>query len=254
MTERLTTAGAIAPGASSETTTTVTRALLACGLVAGPLYVVVALLQVLFRDGFDLSRQPLSMLSLGDLGWIQITNFVVGGLLAVGFAVGLRRVLRGGRGGTWGPRLLVLYGVGLIAGGVFVPDPALGFPPGTPDGIPDQFSWHAILHAVAPPLAFLSLIVACFILVRRFAALGQRGWAAYSAATGVACLALGAWPGQDGLSVRLAVAQVIAWAWVLVLATRLLTEPAAMTATVAAEIQHAAAKTARPGPGPGSDG
>jgi hypothetical protein len=92
--------------------------------------------------------------------------------------------------------------------------------------------------------------VACFILVRRFAALGQRGWAAYSAATGVVCLALGAWPGQDGMSVRLAVAQVIAWAWVLVLAARLLTDPAAMTAPVAAEIQHAAAKTARPGPGP----
>ena len=102
MRQELTTPGAGAPGASSETNMTVTRALLACGLVAGPLYVVVALLQVLFRDGFDLSRQPLSMLSLGDLGWIQITNFVVGGLLAVGFAAGLRRVLRGGRGGTWG--------------------------------------------------------------------------------------------------------------------------------------------------------
>jgi hypothetical protein len=35
-----------------------------------------------------------------------------------------------------------------------------------------------------------------------------------------------------------------------VLAARLLTDPAAMTAPVAAEIQHAAAKTARPGPGP----
>jgi len=226
MRQELTTPGAGAPGASSETTTTVTRALLACGLVAGPLYVVVALLQVLFRDGFDLSRQPLSMLSLGDLGWIQITNFVVGGLLAVGFAVGLRRALGGGRGGTWGPRLLGGYGLGLLAGGVFVPDPALGFPPGTPAGIPDPatWSWHGLLHSFAPPLAFLALIVACFVFVRRFAGLRQRGWAAYSAATGVACLALSAWPGQDGLSVRLAVALLFGWAWVSALATRLLTE------------------------------
>jgi len=251
MTQELTTPGAGAPGASSETTTRVTRALLACGAVAGPLYVAVALLQVLSRDGFDLSRHPLSLLSLGDLGWIQITNFVVAGLLAVAFAVGLRRVLHPGRGGTWGPRLVGGYGVGLIAGGVFVADPALGFPPGTPAGIPDPatWSWHGLLHAFAPPLAFLSLIVACFVLVRRFAALGQRGWAASSAATGVACLALTAWPGQDGLSVRLAVAMVIGWAWVSVLAARLLADPAA-TGSVDAGIQHTATRTARPGRGP----
>jgi hypothetical protein len=233
MRQELTTPGASMAGAPSETTTTSTRALLAGGVVAGPLYVVVALLQVLFRDGFDLGRHPLSLLSLGKLGWIQITNFVVGGLLAVGFAVGLRRVLGGGRGGTWAPLLVGGYGLGLIAGGVFVADSALGFPPGTPDGIPDQFSWHGLLHAFAPPLASLSLIVACFALVRRFAALGQRRWATYSAATGLACLALSAWPNQDTVSVRLAVAIVIGWAWVSVLATRLSADPAAMTGPVA---------------------
>jgi Protein of unknown function (DUF998) len=233
MTQELTTPGTSAPGASSETTTTVTRALLACGVVAGPLYVVVALLQVLFRDGFDLSRHPLSLLSLGDLGWIQITNFVVGGLLAVGFAVGLRRVLHPGRGGTWAPLLVGGYGLGLIAGGVFVADPALGFPPGTPDGIPDQFSWHGLLHAFAPPLASLSLILACFVLARRFAALRQRGWAAYCVATAVACLALSAWPNQDTVSVRLALAVAISWAWISVLAARLLAVSAATTGSVA---------------------
>jgi Protein of unknown function (DUF998) len=233
MTQELTTPGRGAPGAASEATTTVTRALLACGLAAGPLYVVVALLQVLFRNGFDLSRHPLSLLSLGELGWIQITNFVVGGLLAVGFAVGLRRVLHPGRGGTWAPLLVGGYGLGLIAGGVFVADPALGFPPGTPDGIPDQFSWHGLLHAFAPPLASLSLIVACFVLVRRSAGLGQRGWATYSAATGLACLALGAWPVQETVSVRLALAVVIGWAWMSVLAARLMAASAATTGSVA---------------------
>jgi hypothetical membrane protein len=249
MAERLTTVDAGAPDAFSEMSRR-TRTLLTFGVVAGPLFTLVALAQVLTRDGFDLSRHPLSLLSLGDLGWIQITNFVVSGLLAVGFAVGLRRVLGGGRGAIWGPRLLGLYGMGLIAGGVFVADPALGFPPGTPDGIPDQFSWHAILHAIATPLAFLSLIVACLVFVRRFVGLGQRGWAAYRTATGVACLALGAFPGQDGVSVRLALAQLIAWAWVFVLAARLLSDPAAMTAPDAGQPQDSAATPAPPGPGP----
>jgi hypothetical protein len=46
------------------------------------------------------------LLSLGDLGWIQIANFVVTGALFVACAVGLRRVLHPGRAGTWGPRLV----------------------------------------------------------------------------------------------------------------------------------------------------
>ena len=112
------------------TATQATRALLTGGTVAGPQFVVVSLIQAFTRDGFDLRRHPFSMLSLGDYGRIQITNFVVGGLLFVASAVGMWRVLRPGRGGTWGPLLVGTFGVSLVAGGVFLADPALGFPAG----------------------------------------------------------------------------------------------------------------------------
>jgi Protein of unknown function (DUF998) len=102
MNRRTATPVAGAPSGSSAATTKRTRALLACGVVAGPLFLAVALLQALTRDGFDLGRHPLSLLSLGELGWIQITNFVVAGLLSVAFAVGLRRVLHPGRAGPGG--------------------------------------------------------------------------------------------------------------------------------------------------------
>jgi Protein of unknown function (DUF998) len=223
MSRRIVTPEAGAPSGSPPTTTTGTRALLACGVVAGPLFVAVALLQALTRDGFDLGRHPLSLLSLGELGWIQITNFVVAGLLVVAFAVGLRRVLHPGRGSRWGPLLVGLYGVGLIAGGVFVADAGAGFPPGAPAGAPEQLSWHGILHDAGHLLALLSLLVACFVLARRFAALGQRGWAGYCVATGVALLGLMAWPDRDTVLVQLAVAIVLGWAWLSVLAARLLT-------------------------------
>jgi len=95
MAPKLTTPCAGAPSAATATNTNGTRVLLVCGVVAGPLFIVVALLQVLTRDGFDLSRHPLSLLSLGDLGWVQISNFVVSGLLSVAFAVGLRQVPAG---------------------------------------------------------------------------------------------------------------------------------------------------------------
>jgi hypothetical protein len=107
-------------------------------------------------------------------------------------------------------------------GGAFVTDAGAGFPPGAPPGAPEQLSWHGTLHAIAPVLAFLSLIVACLVLARRFAALGQRGWAGYCVATGVALLGLTAWPDQDTVLVQLALAIVLGWAWISVLAARLL--------------------------------
>lgn len=215
-----------APAAAAQPTAMTTRVLVACGLVAGPLFILVALIQIPTRSGFDLGRHPLSALSLGDGGWIQVANFVVAGALSIGFAVGVRRVLRSGRAGTWAPILLGAYGVGLIAAGVFITDGAYGFPAGAPAGLPDSFSWHAMVHGAAATLAFLSLTVACLVFVRRFAALRQWGWVAYSSATAVAVPVLSAWPDQNGASVRLAVATILVWAWVTALAARLYTEPA----------------------------
>ncbi len=106
------------------------RLLLLGGAVGGPLFTVVVAAQALTRVGFDLAHQPLSLLSLGELGWVQVTNFVLAGTLMVGLALGMRRVLTAGPGRIWAPRLMATFGVGLILGGVFVPDPALGYPPG----------------------------------------------------------------------------------------------------------------------------
>jgi hypothetical protein len=49
-------------------------------VLAGPLFVIVVAVQILTREGFDLSRHPISLLSVGDLGWIQMANFVIAGI------------------------------------------------------------------------------------------------------------------------------------------------------------------------------
>lgn len=49
--------------------------LLRCGAIAGPLFIVVAFAQAVMRSGFDFTDHPLSLLTLGGLGWVQIVKF-----------------------------------------------------------------------------------------------------------------------------------------------------------------------------------
>jgi len=206
--------------------TKVTRPLLLCGVVAGPSYIVVGLIQAFTRDGFDITRHDLSLLSNGDLGWIQITNLVLTGLLTIAGAVGMRRILHGNRGGTWGPLLVGIYGVGLIGAGFFVADPALGFPPGTPTNA-TAISWHGLMHFICGGVGFLALIAACFVFARRFAILGQRGWAAYSVATGAiffaAFVGIASGSGNGWTILGFWIGVVLAWAWIAAIAARLMT-------------------------------
>ncbi len=164
------------------------RSLLICGIVLGPLFYAVVLIQLFTRIGFDITRHPLSLLAVGDGGWLQTANFVLTGLLAIGCAVGLRIRLRSGRGGVWGPLLISIYGLGMITAALFPADPVLGFPPGTPEGVPDTLSRNAVLHGAGFFLAFGSLTVACFVLARRFRQGGRSGWWLYSTVTGAAIL------------------------------------------------------------------
>jgi Protein of unknown function (DUF998) len=181
------------------------RKLLGCGIVAGPFFVVASLAQAFTRSGFDLGRHPISLLSLGSLGWIQIANFVVSGVLLVAGAVGLREALRPGRGSTWAPRLVALTGVGLIVAGIFSTDAGAGFPPGAPAGAP-AMSWHGVLHEVGFMLSFAGAIAACGVYARRYVALGRRGWAVAAVTTVVAVLVIAGWPDLNTLSVRLVIA------------------------------------------------
>jgi hypothetical protein len=84
--------------------------LLACGAIASPLWVVTVVAQALTRSGFSLTRDAASLLDNGGLGWIQVANFIVTGLLFIAAAAGLRRALRDGPGSRWTPRLLTITG------------------------------------------------------------------------------------------------------------------------------------------------
>ena len=183
-----------------------TRALLTAAVIAGPLWAAVSLAHAAARPGFDLTRHPLSLLSTGALGWLQIATFVVAGVLMLAGAAGLRRVLRGTPGGTWAPRLVAVAGAGMVAAGVLVMDPADGFPAGTPAGMPAAMSWHSYGHLAAGATTFVALIAACWVLARHFAAAGARGWTAAGIAAGAALLAGDGWAMAGGAAGSLTLA------------------------------------------------
>src|SRR5687767_9892236 len=114
MTATANTASTTATTVPEAGTARTTRTLLGCGMLAGPLYLLVYFAQAFARAGFDITRHPASVLSNGDLGWIQITSFFVTGLLLIAGALGMRRALHPGRAGTWGPILFALSGVALM--------------------------------------------------------------------------------------------------------------------------------------------
>lgn len=193
--------------------------------MAGPVYILVGLLQILSRPGFDVRRHALSLMSNGDLGWIQICNFIITGCLVIGGAVGIRRALHPGRGAIWGPLLLSVYGLGLIGAGLFVADPMDGFPPGTPLGPPVVTSWHGPYHFVAGGLGFFALIAACAVFARRFAVLRQSGWATFTLATGglffAAFTGIASGSKHPVIIPAFTAAVVLTWTWLSALSVQL---------------------------------
>ena len=196
---------------------TTTRTLLALGAGAGPLYVIVGLAQILTREGFDWTRHALSLMSNGPWGWVQVANFLLSGLLVLAGAIGLKRGLAIGRGRTAGPLFVAIYGLGLIGAAFFSADPALGFPPGTPDGPPAVITTHGLLHFVSGGIGFLGLIAACFVLAARFRGEGRSSWMWFSLATGVLFFAgfAGIASGAQSrtLVVAFYLAVLLAWTW-----------------------------------------
>lgn len=223
-----------------HTSGTKTRVLLVCGAIAGPLFTILWFVQGLSRVNYDPMRHPISLLSIGEFGWIQVTSFVMTGSLILAFWVELRRMLRQPSGSVWGPRLIGLLGIGLIGAGLFVTDPLNGYPPGTPL-IPTERTTHGILHDLFGIPFFLGLPIACLVFARFFTRQGERSWAWYSRLSGIGMFVvffvarLGGRIGSEelialfGLLQRITV--TIGFAWLSLLAVYMLNAPSETAAT-----------------------
>lgn len=195
--------------------------LLLCGVVGPPLFFAIFTVAGAGRPDYSAARDFVSWLSLGDQGWEQIGNFILYGVLMLGFAAGTRSALRSGPASVAGPILLAAYGAGLVLAGVFVADPGR-----------DVTTFHGGMHIVSSVALFAALAAACFVFARRFIRVsGWRGFGLYSVATGFVVpvlFFLTGGPMTQSLGITGAVQRVtiaVGWAWIVLLALRLRRQP-----------------------------
>ncbi len=133
--------------------------LLWLGVAGAWSFPVVFLLDGLTRPGYRPFRHPVSALALGSRGWLQAANFIVCGLAITAGAVAVP--------GAFDNVLLAVaigvFGVSLVASGVFPMDAMRGYPPGTPEGTPEDVSLRHRLHDWAGMVVFTSLPAAAFL-------------------------------------------------------------------------------------------
>ena len=159
-------------------------ALLILVLAGGIAFNLTWFIDGLLRPGYDPLVQPMSALSLGSGGWVQITNFVVFGAIGCLSAFAWRPTLAPGLGATWYPRLAIIAGVAMIGAAIFSQDPSMGFPVGVPALA--HPSGHAQIHNAVSYIALTTTIAGLLILARRLhREPSWRGWAPAALTTGV---------------------------------------------------------------------
>lgn len=192
-----------------------------------PLFIGAAMIESRRRRDYSVLRHPVSALALGNSGWIQTGNFLVGGALTCLFAIGLRRA-RPSSGPPAAPWLLEGAGLGLIGAAIWPTDPVNGYPPGVPDRM-TQRTRTGIIHELCAVPVMLGIPSAALAAGVRSAAPGERRWGGYCVATAVVSLsaffASGAgfggreqFAGRAGLYQRIGI--VTAFGWISMLALR----------------------------------
>ena len=188
--------------------------MLGWGVVAGPFYLVFALILALARQGFDLSKHALSLLTLGDTGWLQTLNFALTGIMVVIAGWGVWRAVEGrGRGAGVA---VIIAGAAIALAGVFRPDPMAGFPPGAEESM----SASGMLHLALGVIEFVAFAIAALLLARFFSTRGEKSRAVSSRLAGVlivAAFVAGAALSAGSAGVALLwLTVVVAFAWLIV--------------------------------------
>lgn len=141
------------------------RVALVVGLVGAVLFPAVYLLDGALRPGYNTLVDPISALAIGAGASVQITNFILYGVLIIVSAYGWRRALVRGPAAVLYPSTRILSGLALIATGIVHQGP---------------------IHNTVSYLSLIATVVGLFILAARLhRSPGWRGWAPAAIVTAV---------------------------------------------------------------------
>jgi hypothetical protein len=130
------------------------------GIIGPALFVLVFTIEGFLRPGYSTLKDFISALSLGSRGWIQISNFIIFGILLLLFTPGVATEFKSGKASKWGVVLLFALGICFLLSGPFVEDVT-----GTPFS---GSSVHGILHGIFGGIVFVVMPITCFVFLRRF--------------------------------------------------------------------------------------
>jgi hypothetical protein len=130
------------------------------GMIGSALFIAIFTLESILRPGYNPLGMYVSELSLGPRGWIQITNFIIYGILFLTFTWGITAEFKIGKASKAGPILLAIIGACLLLSGPFVMDPA--------NTLVESMSLGGTLHQLLGAIVFLLAPISCFVFWRRF--------------------------------------------------------------------------------------
>jgi hypothetical protein len=165
---------------------------IACGVLAGPLFVSSFTVIGARRAGYDWRRHAVSSLAAGRGGWSQRANFAVAGALYCIAAHGLARGPKRTVGPHVVPALIFGVGGGLVGSGLFVTDPVAGFPPSSRDQdgadrpLPSAPTRSGTLHNLCALPIFAGIPAAALTCAASAARRAEYRWASYSAGSAIA--------------------------------------------------------------------
>ncbi len=161
-----------------------TKLLLISGQIGCFLFILMFLIQGSLRGDYSSLKFPVSSLSIGNLGWIQKTNFLISGLLIILFAIGFRRATPFLKNALGTSRLFIAVGLGLVGAGFFSSDPIYGYPIAEPIRTA-QFTVSGHLHDFFSIFVFICLPIACFKMRNRFKEFNNKKWVNYTSISAI---------------------------------------------------------------------
>jgi hypothetical membrane protein len=215
------------------------RLLLWAGLIGPVLFTLVFTVDGFLKPGYSAVQEAVSYLEVGAYGWVQVANFTAVGLLLAVFALGLARSVpvMGARSRYAAAGFIALSALGYVIAAIF-PPAAFGEPQNAP---------HSVMHSIAFSTVFCGQGIACLIIGGNLVRTAWRGHGWYSVAVGVLVLVIavanavsvvtvGQTPASNpsaalkygGVFNRVVI--VIAFAWFVVIAIRLIRQDQEMSA------------------------